>query len=268
MTTSEGSRSCVVGSNTAHSARRLPKPSRARRWAGLAVDFLYPPACPVCQREVADAHLGCTDCRGELLSGVESYCEVCSAPVGPHLPTVQGCIHCAGDRFAFDRAIALGPYEGLLRQTCLRAKQDRSERLSRLLADLLWTRREAAFRTDEYDAVVPIPDHWTARITRSASPAACLADHLARLLKVPCDRHILRKPRRTPPQSTLSPTLRRENLKDAFRMVRGVRMTATQVLLVDDVLTTGTTAHRAARVLRKAGAERVTVAVVARGIGR
>jgi predicted amidophosphoribosyltransferase len=73
--------------------------------------------------------------------------------------------------------------------------------------------------------------------------------------------------RRTPAQATLTPSKRRDNLKGAFALVRGLRLQAHRVLLVDDVLTTGTTAHRAAQVLQKGGAASVRVAVVARGLG-
>jgi predicted amidophosphoribosyltransferase len=65
----------------------------------------------------------------------------------------------------------------------------------------------------------------------------------------------------------LTPTARRENLKHAFHIGGQARLDGLRVLLVDDVLTTGTTAHRAARLLREAGAEQVYVVVVARGIG-
>jgi predicted amidophosphoribosyltransferase len=57
-------------------------------------------------------------------------------------------------------------------------------------------------------------------------------------------------------------------LRDAFRVVGGTRLTGLTVLLADDVLTTGTTADRAARALQDAGADRVLVAVLARGIGQ
>ncbi|MCA9053882.1 MAG: ComF family protein [Planctomycetaceae bacterium] len=232
------------------------------------LDFLFPPACPLCQRSIRSGDSACAACRDNLLTPIDGYCQICSAPVGPHLLTVQGCIHCAGDRFAFERVFALGPYEGPLRLACLRAKQDRSERIPRLLAELLWYRRGVEISARDYDVIVPVPEHWTTRLGRRSSPAAAIGYELGRLLKVPVDLHILRKPRRTPAQSQLSPTRRRENLKEAFCITCGVCLSGARVLLVDDVLTTGTTAQRASRALRAAQVASVTVAVISRGIGR
>lgn len=192
----------------------------------------------------------------------------CGAPVGPYLDTRHGCHHCRSDRFAFDRVIALGPYRGLLRGACLQAKQDRTGLVARQLGELLAERWSALFSTEPVELIVPVPAHWTTRLLRPALPADGIAAALSRVLGVPWSPHVLRKVRRTPAQATLSPSRRRDNLKGAFALVRGVRLTAQRVLLVDDVLTTGTTAHRAALVLRNGGAASVRVAVAARGLGK
>ncbi len=113
--------------------------------------------------------------------------------------------------------------------------------------------------------IVPVPQHWMRRVLASHNSAELIARRLAKRLKVRCNGHILIKTRRTPRQALLTPSARRTNLRSAFiasRPVDGCR-----ILLVDDVLTTGTTADRAARALREAGAEHVWVAVAARGIG-
>ena len=248
--------------------QHLAPPGPLFAWRQPLLDFLFPPACPLCQRSIPSGDSACAACRSGLLTPIDNYCQVCSAPVGPHLTTEQGCVHCAGDRFAFERVFALGTYEGPLRFACLRAKQDRSERVPRLLAEMLWARRGDELSARDYDVIIPVPEHWTTRLGRPSSPAAAIGHELGRLLKTSVDLHILRKARRTPAQSQLSPTRRRENLKEAFCIARGVRLAGAKVLLVDDVLTTGTTAQRASRALRAAQVASVTVAVIARGIGR
>jgi predicted amidophosphoribosyltransferase len=97
-------------------------------------------------------------------------------------------------------------------------------------------------------------------------PPVTQAARFSRVLKAPWSPHILAKVRRTRPQTELNASERRNNLRGAFRLIGRPQLEGTRVLLVDDVLTTGTTAHRAAAVLKKAGAT-VFVAVIARGLG-
>lgn len=113
----------------------------------------------------------------------------------------------------------------------------------------------------------PVPTYWLQRFSRRQHAAETLAHVWARRLQVPQAPHILRKVRWTPPQARLTPSQRRTNLRQAFAARRDA-LSGASVLLADDVLTTGTTAHEAARQLRLAGAGKVVVAVIARGLGR
>ncbi len=234
------------------------------------VDFLYPPACAACHRPLADAcetpRFLCTDCRSQLAPIILDRCERCSAPVGPYLDTTAGCIHCRDDRFAFERVFSLGVYDARLRSAVLSAKQQVGDLLTASLAELLARREVDQLQALKIDLIVPVPHHWTDRLVRRHLTPATMAARLSRRLKAPWTPHILAKVRRTRPQTELNATERRNNLRGAFRLVGRPQLEGTRILLVDDVLTTGTTAHRAAAVLKKAGAT-VFVAVIARGLG-
>jgi predicted amidophosphoribosyltransferase len=242
-----------------------------------AVEFVYQPACPACARETPElSEPGlwprlCDECQHALAPPVEFSCFRCGAPVGPYLDTSDGCVHCRDDSFAFERAVALGAYESELRTACLRAKHAGNfsgNPLAAALAHLLWQRSSAELRGFAPEVVIPVPHHWLQRLGRGHSPAATMADTLADCLLLPCERSCLWKARLTPRQATLSRAERRANLRGAFRVRWRRRLAGRRVLVVDDVLTTGTTAHRVTRELRKAGALAVFVAVIARGIGR
>jgi predicted amidophosphoribosyltransferase len=97
--------------------------------------------------------------------------------------------------------------------------------------------------------------------------SCALARALAARLSLPCHPRWLRRIRNTPKQTAQTPTGRRENVRGAFRAPRRARLRGKAVLLVDDVLTTGSTCSEAARALREAGAARVVVAVLAHGQG-
>jgi ComF family protein len=113
-------------------------------------------------------------------------------------------------------------------------------------------------------AVVPVPLHWRRRWSRGYNQAAALARALASRLRLSFDDRWLRRVRPTGFQAG-GKDARRANVKDAFLAKADPRLRGSTVLLVDDVLTTGSTASTAARALRTAGASRVVVAVLAHG---
>jgi ComF family protein len=112
--------------------------------------------------------------------------------------------------------------------------------------------------------VIPVPLHWRRRWQRGYNQAEALARALAGACGFPCRSHWLARVRHTPAQHLLSPSARRANVQGAFHARKRPELAGATVLLVDDVLTTGTTCSEAARALRDAGVRKVIVAVVAR----
>ena len=242
------------------------------------VDFLYPPVCVRCgvacapsrgeQSQASPSRQSfCEACYDLLQCRIDQACLTCGAPVGPHLQN-WGCRHCRNDRFAFERVFALGVYEQELKTCCGRVKEPAEAPLAAGLSELLWEAHQELLADAEIDVVVPVPHHWWERICRRDLPPTTIGRVLARRLSIPMTSHILAKRRRTSAQTKLSPSQRRKNLRRAFCLRGGAKLDGLSVLLTDDILTTGTTADRAARVLVDAGAARVLVAVFARGIGQ
>lgn len=253
---------------------RWQVPRWVRAFARGAADFVYPPLCRLCTDELpptADESAAspfCEKCRKELLVSHGRACVRCGASIGPHLDPLALCLFCRDERFAFERVIRLGVYDGALRTACLRSKDRGAEPLASGLAELLWECESAALESAKVDVVVPVPQHWFRRIYRPHHAADTLAAVWSARLQVPLATHILHKCRWTRPQARLLPSERRENLRNAFRAISSAGLSGAAVLLADDVMTTGMTAHETARVLIKAGAARVVLAVVARGLGR
>jgi ComF family protein len=158
-------------------------------------------------------------------------------------------------------------YEGLLRELVLAMKKDTGDAVSLAMGRLLWHLRCEHLRSLKVDVVVPIPLHWRRRLVHRTNSAAVLAEVLAGRLGVPLADGLLRRRRHTPPQSELTPPQRWPNVRQAFSVRSSYHLRNAHVLVVDDILTTGATCSEAARALRKAGAERVTVACVARAVG-
>src|SRR5262249_28348399 len=162
---------------------------------------------------------------------------------------------------AFDAALRMGPYEGLLRGVILRMKHPAGEELAEAVG-MVWAGQIAGrLRAEPIDVVIPVPLHWWRRWRRGFNQSAILAQAVARELRGRCRPSGLCCARRTDEQKRLTPTARRENIRGAFRAASGIDVAGKAVLLVDDVLTTGATASEAARVLRPFHPSRILVAV-------
>jgi ComF family protein len=230
--------------------------------------LIYPGLCHLCGRSLPlPAPPFCDDCRRSLTSDNASICPRCAATVGPFTDEASGCVHCREDSFGFDVVIRLGPYDGLLRETVLRLKQWRGEALAERIGTLFAETVRERLSTQGAELVISVPLHWRRRWSRGYNQAAALAYGLAGVLALPCRPNWLRRIRNTPKQSDLTPAQRRINVRGAFRATAGAAVAGKAVLLVDDVMTTGTTVSEAARALRQAGAARVIVAVLARAQG-
>jgi ComF family protein len=227
--------------------------------------LVYPGLCLTCGRPLGARDDGfCQRCRELLFEDSSSACPGCAATVGAFGIVDGHCPNCREEGFAFAAALRLGAYDGLLRQVVLRLKDRRGEGLAELIGERWAKRAPRAFAAVEVDGIVPVPLHFWRRMLRGYNQSAALARGLARGLGLSCVRGWLRRVRHTPRQTAQTAAGRRDNVRGAFAVRGGAPVVGRSLLLVDDVMTTGATAHEAARALRAAGAARVSVAILAR----
>jgi len=120
-------------------------------------------------------------------------------------------------------------------------------------------------QTADADLMVPIPTHWKRRFLSNGFHAPSLiAQNVEKMTGIPQSQRILRAVKPTLKQGTLSRTARLKNVRDAFVCKHPGKVARRTVMLVDDVMTSGATMIEAARVLKRAGAKKVIVAVIAR----
>jgi ComF family protein len=238
-------------------------PPLIRDLARGLLHLAYPSVCAFCTKPTAIGSGDfCSECRTAIVTDPHPTCQRCASTLGPNLPPGPDCTKCRGTAFAFERVVRLGPYEGIRREAILRMKHGHHEGLAESLGELWAADALKPLQAVGAHAIVPIPLHWRRRWSRGYNQSAALAAALASSLQVPLIGGRLRRVRATPIQ-TGGALARRENVRGAFRAKADPRWRGKTILLVDDVLTTGSTASTVARELRTAGAGRVVVAVLA-----
>lgn len=249
----------------------------SRRLAGQIfapmVDLVLPPVCAFCGEYHATTDSPdfgresvrlCPECVGTLLKDDRDACRRCGQPVGPYSSdTTKGCVICRPKRQRHKEIIRLGTYDDELRNAVIRCKNRGAEPLAAALGDLLFCEHAQRLRDLNADLIAPVPQHWLHWFSRPHHSALTVASTLSNRLQIPLRDHLVRKVRRTPDQSSLHRSERLKNLNRAFRVSAARRVAGKRVLVVDDILTTGSTAGEMARALRASGATYVAVAVIA-----
>ncbi|HXG23144.1 MAG TPA: ComF family protein [Chthonomonadales bacterium] len=230
-------------------------------WNGL-LDLLYPPKCLVCA-DLGPAPL-CAFCRATFRPVQPPVCRQCGLPIAEGLFLCASCE--AGTVYSFHAARAPGYFEGRLRQAILRLKYGGKQALAAPLGEYLaaFVQRKP-FGQVSFDLLVPVPLHPSRLRQRGFNQSALLACEVRSALGVPVAENGLRRIRKTRPQVELRVSERAANVRGAFAADPAVVSNKT-VLVIDDVLTSLHTVNECAHVLEDAGAKRVYVVAVARGI--
>jgi ComF family protein len=217
----------------------------ARSGWNWVLDLLFPPKCPLCGSLVQKNGVLCLDCQGKLPRA--------KTATMVHCGSID--LHCAAAFF----------YEGTLREGFLRYKFSGKRELASLFGPFL--AQAAAEQLDGDWALVTWAPLSKKRLRkRGYDQAKLLAEQVSKAFHIPLVS-TLEKKKDTKAQSSLGAEERAENVNDVYRLAKGCSVAGKQILLVDDILTTGSTMRACARVLLEAGAERVDCVTLARGRG-
>lgn len=257
---------------------------RAFRYAAESLfSVLFPSNCRICQSpltEISNLPV-CRECLDSLVPLDGVLCGVCGEKLfGQHFSGDDAqpvCGMCRRAAPPFRRAVAFGSYDGALRELVHLLKYQQIRPAANLLAKLV-SQAAASVELPAELLVIPVPLWPGKRRSRGFNQAEEIARAFVRFraaaTRIQLDTTSLVRKRETASQTGLSRHQRRANVRGAFAVVAADRVSGRSVLLVDDVMTTGTTAGECARVLLRAGAKEVFVATVARatkevaGLGR
>lgn len=252
----------------------MPHRPESSRWKNLGarlLDFFYPPVCEVCGVHLSHGRALCSACDEDLPRLEEPFCQSCGEAFPGMIDGPFACPNCENLRFSFDFARPATVRDERTLDLIHRLKYSReiylASELGRLASEAFADPRLAPALEGEWP-LIPVPLHRKRLRHRHFNQAAEISRALSMHAGLPV-LHALRRTRETETQTLLSRKQRMANLRGAFEVTRcGQRWIADSpqgAVLVDDVLTTGSTVHECARTLRRAGLRRIFVVTVMRG---
>ena len=228
------------------------------------VSLLYPPACTICAAPVHDGEYLCAGCESKVSRIVPPFCTKCSEPFDGAITSAFACANCSHRKLYFEAAVSAYRARGIVRHVILNFKYGRQIHLRHLVARwLVAAFDDERLRERRFDAIVSVPLHPARQRERGFNQAELLAERLSDHLFLPlCPA--LERIHYTTTQTAFDRSERMQNLRRAFRLRKKADVRSLRVLLIDDVLTTGSTLSECARVLKQAGARSVYAATAAR----
>lgn len=242
-----------------------------KRAAVRALDLLYPTFCAVCGESLIRGKALCNDCHRDLPRLAEPFCESCGEMFEGKIDGPFACPNCSQLTFAFEFARPAMVRDERTLDLIHRLKYGRELHLANELGRLASEAFADPRLTEALDGawpLVPVPLHRKRLRERHFNQAAEIARALSAHTGLPVLKALCRS-RQTETQTHLNRKQRMENLRGAFSIsARGRRdlgESTAGAVLVDDVLTTGSTVHECAGTLRRAGFQKVFVVTVMRG---
>lgn len=221
----------------------------------MCLDVIYPRRCPVCDEIVMPkGTLICRGCFTELSYVKGPTCKKCGKEVCGE--TIEYCYDCTRHSRSFEYGAALLNYDEKARRSMVRIKYNNKRQYLDFYAEAICRRYGTQIRQMCAQAFIPVPIHSSRRRKRGFNQAELLAHAISRRLEIPVYDHILHRSKKTSPQNQLSPEERLHNLEKAFE-AGAIPAGVIDVILVDDIYTTGSTLEACTRALKKAGIRHV-----------
>ena len=224
-------------------------------------DFIFPKRCLFCREFIGEEADICPACWHNLNFINEPFCQICGSKFEYKIADNISCGACIKEPPKYDIARHLLVFDEYSKKMIHKFKYCDQTNLAPVMAKLLWQK----YRTEisQADYIMPVPSHWLKRLIRLYNQAQILAYYLARIANKPI-QNPLRKIKWSKAQSKLSREARKRNLRGSFMVIDKKLVKNKNIILVDDVYTTGSTVNICAQKLHRAGARHVMVLTIAK----
>jgi len=237
------------------------------------LNFIFPLNCKVCGKPIRESmgYSICEECFKTIKIIKDPYCIKCGKPLVRTNYFLNNrdvlCVNCKKHPYYFNYARSVGVYDKALRKCIHLFKYYREKKLSKPLGKLLVeyiSEKERVYQ--KYDLIIPVPLHKNDLSTRGFNQSLLLSMEIGNYFSIPVGKDILIKKKVTGAQIKLSKKERENNLVNAFLIIEPEKIKGKNILLIDDVFTTGSTVNECSKELKKAQVKNIRVLTLARGI--
>ncbi len=228
-------------------------------------DLVYPAQCILCKNSLGPLEKTqrlCFACQNKLVKNRPPYCRKCSRPL--ENPAHRFCLNCQNSNLEFDRAYGVFLFNKPLQKLLHLFKYGHKTGLRFFFTEqMLIFARDYNLSVENHDLIIPVPLHPARLRERGYNQSLLIAQMLSENFSIPLNHTSLLRVRHTPNQARLSQKERWTNIQAAFKIKPFNDLRERNILLIDDLYTTGATASQAAKVLKAGGAKKVNVLTIA-----
>ncbi|MGB5218102.1 MAG: ComF family protein [Smithella sp.] len=227
---------------------------------------IFPPQCLGCSEIIdqGDGRIFCPSCEAKIHFITGSICHICGttfpdSPADNHL-----CGECLENKPHFSCARAIFSYEDVILNSIHQFKYKNDISIGEMLASFMADFSFPDIDFTDYSLMVPVPLHIKRLRERGFNQSLILARAIGRKQQIPVNFSLLKRHKYTLTQTGYHKQERKQNIRGAFEVTDSKKITGRNILLIDDVYTTGATVNECAQILIKAGAQKVSVLTLAR----
>ena len=207
------------------------------------LELVYPNVCGFCNKI----------CKNEL-------CNKCKMKIIQH----QIDIVIKPENKYFKELISILKYEGIIRDKILQYKFEDKAYIYKTFAKIVLKNKKVCGLLKKYDIIIPVPIHKKRKLQRGYNQTQLIAKEISKNIDIKLCNNVLIKNKNTIAQSKLNKNKRKQNIKGAFKVLNVQNIQGKNVLLFDDIYTTGSTANECSKILKEAGAKTVGVLTIAK----